>query len=525
MKKLRVLHIEDNEDDSALILRALRKNNFEVESVLVDTSSDLQDALNGQGWDIVLSDHSMPNFDGLSALQQVAKHDPDLPFILVSGAVGEEVAVQLMREGAKDYIMKDHLGRLAPAVERELADSEVRREKNVVKQQKHELEAQLWQAQKMEAIGTLAGGIAHDFNNILTAIIGYSQLAEMDLAELPETKRKVSEVIKAGNRAKELVQHILTFSRQSEEDKNQLEIHLIVKEALKLLRASTPSTIEFKQDISTDSGCINANSTRIHQVIMNLCTNAYHAMSEGGGVLTVSLCSVRLALGELAGQDNPSGSYVKLSVGDTGCGISESIFAKIFDPYFTTKAQGVGTGLGLSLVMGIIKSHDGYITLQSEEGKGTTFNVYFPRVTDVSVAASAISGERLMPVGGTENILVADDEEIIVKFTEEILTILGYKVTVAKNGKVALDLFKAHPENFDLLITDMTMPEMVGTELSRQILEIKPDLPIILCTGHSDKVNLNIAKEIGIKEYRIKPVPGLDLAKIVRQLLDESSSA
>ncbi len=520
MKTLRVLHIEDNQDDSVLILRALRKNDFEVESSLVESPSGLADALNGHSWDIVLSDYSMPNFDGLSALQQVVKHDPDLPFILVSGAVGEELAVQLMREGAKDYIMKDQLGRLGPAVARELADSKVRREKNIVQQQKHELEEQLWQSQKMEAIGTLAGGIAHDFNNILTAIIGYSQLAEMDLKELPETKRKVGEVIKAGNRAKELVQHILTFSRQSEEDKNQLEVHLIVKEALKLLRASTPSTIKFKQDISIDSGSINANSTRIHQIIMNLCTNAYHAMSENGGVLTVALGQVQLKLGELAGQDNVPGTYVKLSVSDTGCGISDSIMSKIFDPYFTTKAQGVGTGLGLSLVMGIIKSHDGYITMQSKEGEGTTFNVYFPKISDVSSAASVVAGDQTMPVGGTESILVADDEEIIVQFTEEILRILGYTVTVAKDGEQALDFFKANPEKFDLLITDMTMPGMIGTDLARHVLQIKPDFPIILCTGHSDKVNQNIAKEIGIKEYRIKPIAGLELAKMVRQLLD-----
>jgi len=524
MKKLRILHIEDNNDDAFLVQRALKKGGYETDITLVDSALDLREALEKGGpWDVVLSDYALPNYDGLSALQQVIAHDSDIPFILVSGAVGEETAVEIMKTGAKDFIMKDNLGRLVPAIARELVDYQLRKDKSRVEQQKRDLETQLWQAQKMEAIGTLAGGVAHDFNNILTAIIGYSELAVRELDDRPETKRKIEEVVKAGNRARELVQHILAFSRKNEADRETIDMGDVVREALELLRATTPSNIEFNESISSDCGQVKANAIRIHQVILNLCTNSAYAMAEKGGVLTVSLAPVTLALGELKGRNNIPGDYVRLTISDTGTGIDEKIISKVFDPYFTTKPQGVGTGLGLALVLGIVKSHSGYITVESAKGEGTTFDIYFP--LDRSHMLPGLKGgdQAKATEGGNENILVVDDEEIIIQFTKEILEGLGYRVAVARDGVEAVNLFKEDPQKFDLMITDMTMPKMMGIELSRTVLQIRPDLPIILCTGHSDQVNADIASRVGIREYCMKPISGMEMARIVRRLLDEGS--
>ena len=522
MEKLRVLHIEDNPDDALLVRRLLKKNGYDIEMRLVENAADLDSALVNEEWDIVLSDYALPKFDGLTALKRVVEHDPDLPFILVSGAVGDETAVLIMKAGAKDFIMKDTLGRLIPAISRELVDFQVRKDKKKVEQQKRDLEAQLWQAQKMEAIGTLAGGIAHDFNNILTAIIGYSELALKDLTDLPDTRRKIGEVVKAGNRARDLVQHILTFSRKSEADRKSIDINTVVKETLRLLRATIPSSIEFKENISTDCGKVQANSTKIHQVILNLCTNASYAMAKSGGVLSVSLDMIKLALGELTRNDNVPGEYVRLTIQDTGEGIDPKIIARVFDPYFTTKPQGVGTGLGLSLVLGIVKSHAGYITVESDIGVGTTFTVYLPKIKSGFPTKSDDGEVKSIPLGGNEDILIVDDEEIIIQFSDEILKGLGYKVTTAKDGVEALDIFRQHPDKFKLLVTDMTMPKMVGTELAHEILKIRPKLPIILCTGHSDQVNKEIASEVGIRSYCMKPLSGMELARIVRGLLDEN---
>jgi len=265
---------------------------------------------------------------------------------------------------------------------------------------------------------------------------------------------------------------------------------------------------------------VKVNTIKVHQVILNLCTNAAYAMAEHGGILSVSLESVQLAMAELDGQENMPGEYVRLVISDTGVGIAKSIIPKVFDPYFTTKPQGVGTGLGLALVLGIVKSHSGYITVESEEGVGTTFKLYFPKSMNVAIASDLGLHTDAVPVGGSEDILVVDDEEIIIQFTKEILEDLGYSIEIARDGLEALAIFKKDPERFKLMITDMTMPKMVGTELSQEVLKIRADLPIILCTGHSDQVNEKIAQEVGIRDYCMKPLSGMELAGRVRKLLD-----
>jgi signal transduction histidine kinase/ActR/RegA family two-component response regulator len=385
---------------------------------------------------------------------------------------------------------------------------------------RNELEDKLQQAQKMEAIGTLAGGIAHDFNNILTPIIGYTQLVQENLPAKSKAKGQLVKVLKAADRAKELVQQILTFSHQTTDHEHRpLKVHLIVKEALKLLRASIPTSIEIKQTIAQDCKDVLADPTQIHQIIMNLCTNAYHAMREKGGILAVSLSEI-----EIAPADHPAslqwvaGTYIRLVVSDSGHGIPPEILPNIFTPYFTTKKLGEGTGMGLALVHGIIKSHRGNITVYSEPEKGTTFNVYLPCLEVAPTPIETQSPE--LSIGGNERILVVDDEEVIVTLQKQMLESLGYHVTTLTSSTDTFTTFQSHPHKYDLLITDMAMPDLTGIELARKIKAIKPDFPIILCTGFSELINGEKASTFGISGYLMKPVMKQDLNFTIREVLD-----
>jgi CheY-like chemotaxis protein len=371
----------------------------------------------------------------------------------------------------------------------------------------------------MESVGTLAGGIAHDFNNILSGVLGYADMVREELVPGSKSLQLQQEVIKAGLRAKELVKQILTFSRQAEHDFKPLQLHLIVKEALKLLRASIPTTIEIRQDIHTCSGTVLADPTQIHQVLLNLCTNAYYAMREKGGVLKVSLQEILIGPeDQLAALELQPGRYLQLSVSDTGVGIRPEDMEKIFEPYFTTKPVNEGTGLGLSVVHGIVKSHKGYITVNSEPGKGTVFNLYFPCIAAAEEAGATGAAEPLP--GGNEHILVVDDEVFIIKIEQFLLENLGYRITATTSSMEALRLFEQQPADFDLVITDMTMPQMTGVELARKFLAIRPDIPIILCTGFNELINEKTAKEIGIREFALKPVSKKEMAEMVRRALD-----
>jgi len=394
-------------------------------------------------------------------------------------------------------------------------------ERKLAETEKEKLNAQLLQMQKLEAVGTLAGGIAHDFNNILAAIIGYAELVRMKLEGKDDILMDVAEVIRAGQRATELVKQILTFSRQSRHVRKPLEIHLIVKEALKLLRASIPSTIEIRENIDVKSGAVLADPTQIHQVLMNLCTNAYHAMRETGGVLAVELSQVEISPDDtkVTGFDLTPGSYLKLQISDTGCGMRRSVMERIFEPYFTTKDKSEGTGMGLALTHGIVKNHGGHISVYSEQGEGATFQVYLPRIEPDSITPSLQDQEVL--ARGSERILVIDDEENIVMMEQRMLKGLGYEVTAMSNCLEAFQLFIDGPDNFDLIITDMTMPRMTGAELARKVLSIRPDMPIVLCTGFSELINESKARAIGIRGYVMKPILTREIASVVRNLLDE----
>ncbi len=387
-------------------------------------------------------------------------------------------------------------------------------------QQRQQLEMQLQQAQKMEALGTLAGGIAHDFNNILAAIIGYTEIVAADTPRDSQTHHYLSRVLQAGERARTLVKQILTFSRQSEIEPKPVQVKIIVKEVLKLLRASLPVTIDITQHIESD-GAVMADPVQIHQVMMNLCTNAGYAMREKGGRLTVRLTEARVD--ESAGQrlgNLPAGRYLKLSVADTGRGIAPEHLSRIFDPFFTTKPKGEGTGMGLSVVHGIVAGLGGFVNVASTPEAGARFEVYLPLIEDL--AAVGESDAAALPVG-TETILVVDDEVFQTDMSKHLLGLLGYTVQTCNRPGEALLLFQKSPEAYDLVITDMVMPGMTGDELARRLLELRPDLPIILCTGYSENITEAKARELGIEGFALKPLVVEELARLIRQVLEKKS--
>jgi PAS domain S-box-containing protein len=383
------------------------------------------------------------------------------------------------------------------------------------------LEAQLQQSQKMEAIGTLAGGIAHDFNNILSAIMGYAELAQLKLPADDEVARDLGKIQLAGDRAKRLVKQILAFSRQSEIEIKPIAISAVVSEALKLLEATLPSTIEILQHIDSNATVL-ADPTQIHQVVMNLCTNAHHAMPEGGQLsiflqdrqLDAAFCSRNAEL--------KPGRYICLTVADTGKGMPPEIAERVFDPFFTTKEQGRGTGMGLSVVHGIVRSHGGSILVDTREGRGSRFDIYLPMAADMEVVG--IESKKPLP-GGTESILLVDDEPALVEMGQQLLSRLGYRVTVSTNPLAALTLFTQSPKEYDLLISDMTMPQMTGDQLARQVLKIRPGTPVVITTGFSDVISEDKIQSLGVCRLVMKPFILKEFAATIRSAIDQARRA
>lgn len=386
-------------------------------------------------------------------------------------------------------------------------------------QEQQRLQSQLMQAQKMEAIGALAGGVAHDFNNILAAIMGYTELVTFKVPEDSSVRPQLEQVLTACERAKDLVHQILAFSRQTQHEKKPIQVGLIVLEVLKLLRASLPSSVEIRQHIMAKSSLVFADPTQIHQVLMNLCTNASHAMQENGGVLQVSLEDVDIdARTAAAIPDVHLGPHLKLSVRDTGHGIERKVLDHIFDPFFTTKGPGKGTGMGLAVVHGITKNHHGAIQVSSTSGEGSTFDIYLPRVTS---PVDLKPEEKPSIPTGNERVLVVDDEPSLVDMWKQMIERLGYQVVAKISPEEAIQLFRDHPTHFDIVITDMTMPKMSGDVLACELMKIRPDIPVILCTGFSEQMTEEKAQSLGIKELLAKPLSINDLAKTIRRSLGD----
>jgi PAS domain S-box-containing protein len=388
--------------------------------------------------------------------------------------------------------------------------------------ERHQLQRQLVQAQKMEAIGTLAGGIAHDFNNILSAIIGYTELSLMITPKDNQVSGYLNNLMKAGIRAKELVQQILAFSRQTEHELKPVLVKAIVKEALRLLNASLPSSIVIKEKIESDL-LIMGDPTQIHQIVMNLCTNAGHAMRETGGVLSIELTHVALDT-DTAAQftDLKPGPYVNLTVSDTGHGMTAKVLERIFDPFFTTKEKGEGTGMGLAVVHGIVKSLGGTIYAYSEPGKGSSFKMFLPAIEPSQESGLIAELGQSFPEG-TERILFVDDEADLVAIGKQMLENLGYQVVAMTSSQEALDLFQQQSDQFDLVITDMTMPQLQGDKFAENLITIRPDIPIILCTGFSHRITEEKLKGMSFKGLLMKPIIRSELAILVRKILDEAT--
>ncbi len=636
-KPLKLLMAEDSPDDAELILAQLRRAGFEPEWRRVDTEREFLAELETLP-DIVLSDYSMPQFSGLRAAELAQQSGKDIPFILISGTVGEEAAVEAMKHGASDYLLKDRIVRLGTAVERALEQKRLRDErwfreeelrwkttlleaqlessldgilvvdnkgKKILQNRRMEelwkippsadagkvdvakaifdpayekdpkrfiekvaylnahpdeasndvielvdgtvmerysapvrdkagknygriwsfrditegrkMEAQFRQAQKMESIGMLAGGIAHDFNNILSAILGNLHLVKLEAENHPELAEHVEHLFQATQRATDLVNQILTFSRQNKQEREPLRLNRVVQEALKLLRSSVPTTIRIQSDLK-ETPTVLANPTAIHQVVMNLGTNAWHAMREKPGTLKVEM-GVMEVDPDFAGA-HPGlrpGRYVRLSVSDNGHGMDAATIERIYEPFFTTKSVGEGTGLGLAVVLGIMQNHDGIITVYSEPGAGTTFHLYFPVFETETAPPEPVS--MPIPRGQGEHILFVDDEEALARVGTRMLERLGYRVTNKTNALEAVAAVRDRPDKFDLVVTDLTMPGLDGLKLGSQLLQIRPGLPIILTTGYSGAMTQESARELGFRDLLAKPTTARALGEAIHRTL------
>jgi signal transduction histidine kinase/CheY-like chemotaxis protein len=391
--------------------------------------------------------------------------------------------------------------------------------------EKMELELQLSQKQKMEAIGTLAGGIAHDFNIILSALQGYTELSLDDLSEDNPVRENLEQIHVCTNRATKLVKQILTFSRtnEQEQEKQPVQISSIVKEVLGMLRSSLPTTIKICRKINAETSKVLANSTQIHQVLLNLCTNASHAMGQSPGTMEVRLDEVHFeSQTRIADEHLAEGSYVKLSVSDTGCGMEQEVLKRIFEPFFTTKNPNEGTGLGLPVVHGIVKSHGGAMDVTSAPGQGTTFDIYLPKIE----TQDSVESEEAEPKKKDKKVvLLVDDEEMIVNVTGQILERLGYEVVAETNSLDALEQFQEKPDEFDLVITDQVMPNMTGTELAGEIFAIRQNMPVILFSGFPEQICREELKRIGINHFIMKPVNRQELTEIMQEILNPESAA
>ncbi|HJV68781.1 hybrid sensor histidine kinase/response regulator [Ideonella sp.] len=526
---LKLLVVEDSEDDARLALRALRRGGFELTHRRVQDIDALLGAFHEEHWDAVISDFSMPGFSGIDALNAFRTTGIDIPFIFVSGTIGEETAVRAMKAGASDYVMKQNLTRLAPALERELNQAAVRAERRQAELDLRQFEAQLRHAQKMESIGTLAGGIAHDFNNILGAILGNATLLRQALGPDHPCLVSIDEIQRVGLRARELVRQILAFSRKQPQELRVQPLAPIVAETHTLLRATLPTRVSLEAAVPPASPCARADATQVQQVLMNLCTNAWHALPDGTGRITIGLDETRLdagsadlaALGE-AGVLAP-GRYAHLWVSDTGVGMDAAVRERIFEPFFTTKPVGQGTGLGLSVVHGIVTSHGGGIRVDSEAGLGTTFHLYFP-ACDMPAAGEAEPARATVPVGGRgERVVYIDDDETMMLVAARLLQGAGYEVSAYTDARAAIDAVRAAPESVDLVVTDFNMPDCSGLDVAGELAFVRPDLPVIISSGYLTEDLRTRAAALGVRGLLEKENSFEQLCPLVAQVLAAGS--
>jgi two-component system cell cycle sensor histidine kinase/response regulator CckA len=506
---IRLLIVEDSEDDAALLLLLLRQAGFEINSERVDSAGALEQALN-KSWDIIISDHSMPRFSGTEALKSVRAKDANVPFIFVSGTIGEEVATDAMRTGAQDYVMKTNLKRLVPAVQRELRDAEERRERK-------RLDRRVRQLQKFEALGKLVGGIAHDFNNMIGAILGWAEMGCEETQPENRLHTRFEKIRDQAVRAGKLTSQLLAFAGGQNLQTRTIDLNILVQEEMSLLSRIIGEDIEVRVLVAPDLRVTLADPTQIEQVIMNLCLNARDAMAEGGLLL---IETQNVELGAEFCRDHAyglPGSYVLLSITDTGVGMDTATMENMFEPFFTTKETGKGTGLGLATVHGIVRQHGGFIVASSEPGKGTSFQVYLP--ADCGGREPDDIPCENQPLRGTETILLAEDHDGLRDTAQEMLQGLGYRILAASDGTKALELFKLNADQIDLIVLDVVMPLLSGPQAYLKMSAMRPGVPVLFTTGYTPEAMALVSMvEKGAAVLR-KPYSLLSLSQMVRGAL------
>jgi two-component system cell cycle sensor histidine kinase/response regulator CckA len=525
-RPLNLLLVEDSESDAELLLIELRRLGFGVSHERVDTGAALGAALETRDWEIVICDHGMPSFDSGEALQIVRSVKADLPFIVFSGSIGEEVAVEALRAGATDVVLKTNLARVGPVIDRALAEADNRRQRQEGEAERASLEAQLRQAQKMDAIGSLVAGITHDFNNMLAVVNGYSHLILRRLTEDDPLRPQIAEMARAGEKAAALTRQLLAFSRQQVLELKVLQLNTVVAEIEPLLlRLIDDQVIEFVMRLDPGLGLVRADSSQLEQVVMNLGVNARDAMPEGG-TLTIETHAVDYGPAQTSGPGSvasPEGRYVVLSVTDTGVGMDAETQERIFEPFFTTKSAEHGTGLGLSTVYGIVNQSGGHIDVVSKPGAGTTFRIALPLV-DAPAHTGAHTGEQPVPSvepwRGSATVLVVEDNDGVRHLVRELLESDGMTVLEARTGAEAIEVFNRDPGAVGLVITDMVMPGMSGADLGRRLRELQPGVRLLFMSGYSKELPDAPASHGLDAPLLQKPFAAADLNDKVRQLLD-----
>jgi signal transduction histidine kinase len=509
---LSVLLVEDSPLDAELLGAQLVEAGFEIALTRVETEEEMRAALAAGDPQIILCDYRLPRFSAFEALEVAGEYAAAAPFVILSGTIGEEATVEALKAGARDCVLKSNLGRLGPVVRRELEEAQTRRERQ-------RLEDELRQAQKMEAIGQLAGGFAHDFNNMMTAVVGFSELALARLEQAHPLRRYVEEIRRAGKRASALTSQLLAFSRKQVLQPRVLDLNEVVAEVETLLQRLIGEDVELVSVLDPGLAPIEADPGQLEQVIMNLAINARDAMPTGGK-LTIETANASLDADYAASHfDVEPGAYVLLAVSDNGIGMDAETQARIFEPFYTTKEQGKGTGLGLATVFGIIKQSGGDISVYSEPGHGTTIKIYLPR-TQARAEPPEPRVARERPPRGSETILLVEDEEIVRSLEREVLEENGYKVLEARSPLHALELAAEHAGAIDLLVTDVVMPELSGRQLAERITTKRPEVKILYTSGYADDAIVRHGVlEPGIS-LLAKPLTPASLANKVREVLD-----